>query len=226
MSADAPTVAIVDYDAGNLRSVQKALEKFGARAEIASSADRVARADALVVPGQGACDSSMRRLRELGLVAPIRAYINDGKPFLGVCLGLQLLLDSSDEGEEPCLGVIPGACHRLPDGGSGGLNDGRKIPHMGWNQVEWRKEHPFFAGVPNGSHFYFVHSYYAAPDDSSVVAGVTDYGVEFCSAAAWGSAAAVQFHPEKSGRIGLRIYENFVRHVRQTRQAKGGGAWK
>ena len=222
MSASAPTVAIVDYDAGNLRSVQKALEKFGARAEIASSADRIARADALVVPGQGACDSSMRRLRELGLVAPVRDFITAGKPFLGVCLGLQLLLDSSDEGEEPCLGVIPGACHRLP----GGRNDGRKIPHMGWNQVEWRKEHPFFEGVPSGSHFYFVHSYYAAPDDSSVVAGVTDYGVEFCSAAAWGSAAAVQFHPEKSGRIGLRIYENFVRHVRQTRQAKGSGAWK
>ena len=222
MSASAPTVAIVDYDAGNLRSVQKALEKFGARAEIASSADRIARADALVVPGQGACDSSMRRLRELGLVAPIRSFIYEGKPFLGVCLGLQLLLDSSDEGEEPCLGVISGACHRLPDG----RNDGRKIPHMGWNQVEWRKEHPFFAGVPSGSHFYFVHSYYAEPVDSSVVAGVTDYGVEFCSAAAWGSAAAVQFHPEKSGRIGLRIYENFVRYVRQNRQAKGGGAWK
>ncbi len=200
---NSPTVAIVDYDAGNLRSVQKALELFGARGEITASADRIASADAVIVPGQGACDSSMRKLRERGLVEPIRESIAGGKPFLGVCLGLQLLLDSSDEGEEPCLGVIPGACHRLPDG--------LKIPHMGWNQVEWRKEHPFFAGVPSGSHFYFVHSYYAEPEDSSVVAGVTDYGVEFCSAAAWDSAAAVQFHPEKSGRIGLKIYENFVR---------------
>ena len=207
-----PEIAIVDYDAGNLRSVQKALERFGARAAITASADRIADAGAVVVPGQGACDSSMRNLRERGLVEPIRAAIEGGKPFLGVCLGLQLLLDSSDEGEEPCLGIIPGACHRLPDG--------RKIPHMGWNQVEWRKRHPFFEGVPSGSHFYFVHSYYAEPDDSSVVAGVTDYGVEFCSAAAWDSAAAVQFHPEKSGRIGLKIYENFVRY------AKGGKSWK
>lgn len=209
---DAPAVAIVDYDAGNLRSVQKALEKFGARGEITADADRIADADAVIVPGQGACDSSMRTLRARGLVEPIRASIEGGKPFLGVCLGLQLLLDSSDEGEEPCLGIIPGVCHRLPGG--------RKIPHMGWNQVEWRKEHPFFAGVPSGSHFYFVHSYYAQPDDPSVVAGVTDYGVEFCSAAAWDSAAAVQFHPEKSGRIGLKIYENFVR------RARGGRAWK
>ena len=209
---DAPAVAIVDYDAGNLRSVQKALEKFGARAEITADADRIASADAVIVPGQGACDSSMRTLRARGLVEPIRASIEGGKPFLGVCLGLQLLLDSSDEGEEPCLGIIPGVCRRLPGG--------RKIPHMGWNQVEWRKEHPFFAGVPSGSHFYFVHSYYAQPDDPSVVAGVTDYGVEFCSAAAWDSAAAVQFHPEKSGRIGLKIYENFVR------RARGGKTWK
>ena len=200
-----PTIAIVDYDAGNLRSVQKALERFSARAEITSSAEDIASADGLVVPGQGSCDSSMRHMRQRGLVDPIRDYVAGGRPFLGVCLGLQLLLDASDEGDERCLGVVPGTCKRLPSG--------QKIPHMGWNQVSWQARHPVFDGVPDGSHFYFVHSYYADPEDGSVVAGTTDYGVEFCSAAAWDSVAAVQFHPEKSGANGLRIYENFVRYV-------------
>ncbi len=202
-----PTIAIADYNAGNLRSVQKALERFEARAEITSSPERIADADALVVPGQGACDSSMRHLRERGLVEPIREFIQSGKPFLGVCLGLQLLLDSSEEGEEPCLGIVSGTCRRLPSG--------RKIPHMGWNQVSLKKEHPVFEGVKDDSHFYFVHSYYADPEDRSLVAGTTDYGVEFCSAAAWDSVVAVQFHPEKSGKVGLKMYENFVRYARE-----------
>ena len=204
----APTIAIVDYDAGNLRSVQKALERFDVNAVITSSPERMASADAIVVPGQGACDSSMRHMRQRGLIEPIRDYIAAGRPYLGVCLGLQLLLDASDEGEEPCLGVAPGRCRRIPDG--------PKIPHMGWNQVSWRKPHPVFDGVPDGSHFYFVHSYYADPEDRAIVAGTTDYGVGFCSAAAWDSVVAVQFHPEKSGRLGLKIYENFVRWVRES----------
>ena len=206
-----PTIAIVDYDAGNLRSVQKALQLFDANAEITSSIDRITSADAIVVPGQGACDSSMRHMRQRGLIDPIREYISSGRPFLGVCLGLQLLLDASDEGDEPCLGVVGGRCRRLPGG--------QKIPHMGWNQVTWRpagKNHPFFDDVPDGSHFYFVHSYFADPEDSNIVAGTTDYGVEFCSAVAWKSVAAVQFHPEKSGTIGLKIYDNFVRYVRES----------
>ena len=203
-----PTIAIADYNAGNIRSVQKALEKFDARAEITSSARRIADADALVVPGQGACDSSMRHLHSRNLVDPIRDFIEGGKPFLGVCLGLQLLLDSSEEGEEPCLGIVPGTCRRLPGG--------QKIPHMGWNQVSLKKDHPIFEDVPDNSHFYFVHSYYADPEDRSLVAGTTDYGVEFCSAAAWDSVAAVQFHPEKSGSVGLKIYQNFVRYTRQS----------
>ena len=203
-----PLIAIVDYDAGNLRSVQKALERFGGRAEITADADRITSADALVVPGQGACDSSMRHMRQRGLVGPIKDYISVGRPFLGICLGLQLLLDSSDEGDEPCLGIVPGTCRRLPSG--------QKIPHMGWNQVAWRKEHPVFQDIADGAHFYFVHSFYADPADKTVIAGTTDYGVEFCSAAAWDSVAAVQFHPEKSGATGLRIYENFINYVRES----------
>ena len=207
MSRAGPTIAIVDYQAGNLRSVHKALEKVGARPLITSDARGIKEAEGVVFPGQGACDSSMRQLKSRGLVSPIRASIAGGKPFLGVCLGLQLLLDESDEGNEPGLGVLAGRVKALPP------ELGRKIPHMGWNRVELCRSHPVLAGIPTGSHFYFVHSYYADPDDRSVVAGTTSYGVEFCSAVAWDNAVAVQFHPEKSGAIGLKIYENFVRQI-------------
>ena len=197
-----PTVAIVDYQAGNLRSVQKALEMFNVRATVTSDADQVKGADGMVFPGQGACDSSMRQLRARELAEPIKEFIASGKPFLGVCLGLQLLLEKSDEGEEPCLGVLGGRVRRLPPEG--------KIPHMGWNRVDFRLEHPVFDGIPNRSYFYFVHSYYADPVDRTIVSGTTTYGVEFCSAVAWDNVVAVQFHPEKSGSIGLNIYRNFV----------------
>ena len=196
------TIAIVDYQAGNLRSVQKALQRFGVGARITSDAGVIERADGVVFPGQGACDSAMRQLRDRSLVGPIKSFISSGKPFLGVCLGLQLLLEESDEGAERCLGVLAGRVRRLPSG--------LKIPHMGWNRVEFHGWHPALEGIPSGSYFYFVHSYYADPDDKSTVAGTTAYGVEFCSAVAWDNVLAVQFHPEKSGDIGLRLYRNFV----------------
>ncbi|MDA1188917.1 MAG: imidazole glycerol phosphate synthase subunit HisH [Chloroflexi bacterium] len=198
-------IVIVDYQAGNLRSVQKAMERFGAAPSISSDADEIRAADGLVFPGQGACDSAMRHIRERGLEEPIKAFIESGRPFLGVCLGLQLLLEGSDEGDEPGLGVLKGWVRRLPDG--------QKIPHMGWNQVRLRMSHPVLDGIPDNSEFYFVHSYYADPVDPSVVAGTTEYGIEFCSVAARDSVIAVQFHPEKSGDLGLKIYENFIRLV-------------
>jgi len=201
-----PRIAIVDYDAGNVRSVQKALQKVGSHASITSDPDEVIRADALVVPGQGACDSSMHNMREKGLVEPIKEFIASGKPFFGVCLGLQLLMADSEEGDEPCLGVLEGRTRRLPSG--------QKIPHMGWNQVKFHIRHPVFDKIPDGSHFYFVHSYFADPDDKSVVACTTDYGVDFCSGAVWENVVAVQFHPEKSGALGLKIYQNFVEDIR------------
>ena len=200
-----PTIAIVDYQAGNLRSVQKALERFGARAIVTSEPETIRTARGLVFPGQGASDPSMCALRDRALIDPIKDYVDSGKPFMGVCLGLQLLLDSSDEGVEPGLGVMAGRVRRLP----GGL----KVPHMGWNEVGFRSEHPVLSGVPSGSHFYFVHSYYADPADESLVAGTTTYGVEFCSVAAKDNWIAFQFHPEKSGAIGLKLYENFVELV-------------
>ena len=197
-----PTIAVVDYQAGNLRSVQKALESVGAKAVVTADAGEIERADALVFPGQGASGSSMRALHARGLVEPITQAISGGKPFLGVCLGLQLLLEGSDEGVEPGLGVLAGRVRRL--------GPGLKVPHMGWNSVDFRIDHPLLAGIPNGSHFYFVHSYYADPADEGVVAGVTSYGVDFCSAASWRNVFAIQFHPEKSGEVGLRLYRNFV----------------
>ena len=197
-----PKITIVDYQAGNIRSVQKALERFGVAPKISSDPRDIDDADGLVLPGQGACDSAMRNLGARGLVSPIKRYIADGRPFFGLCLGLQLLLEESDEGDEPCLGVLEGRVRRL--------SDTVKIPHMGWNQVDFQTTHPMLKDIPSGSYFYFVHSYYADPRDRDVVAGTTTYGIEFCSAVAKDNVVAVQFHPEKSGDTGLRLYSGFV----------------
>ena len=207
----APRIAIVDYQAGNVRSVEKALQYCGADAEITSDPEVIGAADGVVFPGQGASDSSMRVLQDRGLVEPIKSYITSGRPFLGVCLGLQLLFETSKEGDEPCLGVLAGTNHRFPEA------EGLKVPHMGWNQVTFRSPRPVFEGVPDCSYFYFVHSYYADPEESGVVAATTEYGLEFCSAVAWGNVTGVQFHPEKSGETGLIIYGNFVRLVAEFR---------
>ena len=203
-----PSIAIIDYDAGNIRSVQKALEECGADARITADADDIIAADGVVFPGQGACDASMRSIRERGLFDVIKQSIDSGKPFLGVCLGLQLLLESSEEGDEPCLAILKGSTKRLPPEKTD--QAGLKIPHMGWNSVSLSVDHPVFKGIPDESYFYFVHSYYADPEDKNIVAGVTNYGIDFCSAVAWDNVAAVQFHPEKSGAVGLSLYRNFL----------------
>ena len=202
MSFNKKYVAVVNYNAGNVRSVQKALEKFGATAVITSNPSVIKEASALVFPGQGASDSSMEQLKMNGLDHAIREFVNSGKPFLGVCLGLQLLLNGSDEGREPGLGLIKGWVRELPDR--------VKIPHIGWNQVKFVSNHPVFKDVSSGSFFYFVHSYYADPENKQIVTGLTDYGLEFCSALCSENVVAVQFHPEKSGDLGLRIYKNFL----------------
>ena len=213
----APSIAIIDYKAGNLRSVQKALEECGATARITADAEDISTADGVVFPGQGACDASMLSIRERGLFEIIRHSIDSGKPFLGVCLGLQLLLESSEEGEEPCLAILKGRTKRLPPEKTDQV--GLKIPHMGWNNVSLSIQHPVFEGIPNDSYFYFVHSYYADPEDKDIVAGVTNYGIDFCSAVAWDNVAAVQFHPEKSGAVGLQLYHNFLTLVDANRKA-------
>jgi glutamine amidotransferase len=197
-------VIIVDYGAGNLRSVERAVARAGFEPLVSSRPEDVAAADVLIVPGVGAAADTMRSLRERSLDGPVREHIAAGRRFLGVCMGLQALLTVSEEGgEHECLGVIPGRVRRLPEG--------LKVPHMGWNRVRQCRPHPVFDGIPDGAYFYFVHSYYPDPEDGGVVIGETDYGVTFASVVAADGLVATQFHPEKSGEAGLRFYENFLR---------------
>jgi glutamine amidotransferase len=200
-------IVVVDYGAGNLRSVSRAVAHVGPAPSVSADPQDVRDADALIVPGVGAAADTMRNLREHGMVEPVREYIASGRPFLGVCMGQQALLSVSEEGgEHECLGVIPGRVKKLPGG--------QKVPHMGWNNVRQRREHPIFAGIPDGSYFYFVHSYAPEPDDPEVVIGETDYGVTFASVLARDNIVATQFHPEKSGEMGLRMYANFLAFAR------------
>ena len=197
-------LVILDYGAGNLHSVARAVTHAGARPLITSNPRYVPEAEALIVPGVGAAADTMLNLRRRHLVEPIREYIASGRPFLGVCMGQQALFDVSEEGgEHECLGVLPGRVVRLPDG--------LKVPHMGWNQVRIVRPHPIFEGIADSSYFYFVHSYYPRPDDPSIIIGETDYGVTFPSVVARDNIVATQFHPEKSGETGLRMYSNFLR---------------
>jgi glutamine amidotransferase len=196
-------LVIVDYGAGNLHSVSRAVVHNGVRPLVTRSARYVSEADALIVPGVGAAADTMANLVRHRLVEPIKEYIASGRPFLGVCMGQQALFDVSEEGgRHECLGVLPGRVVRLPEG--------LKVPHMGWNQVRQVKPHPIFAGIPDNSFFYFVHSYYPSPEDPGVVIGETEYGVTFPSVVARDNVVATQFHPEKSGEMGLRMYANFL----------------
>jgi glutamine amidotransferase len=215
------TIVVIDYQSGNLRSVAKALESVGVTPLVTGDPVCLDSADGLILPGVGSGPAAMAALRERGLVEPLRRFAASGRPFLGVCLGLQLLLERTEEGDAPCLGILQGQVRRLPPG----LPTGLKVPHMGWNQVQFMKQHPLFRGIPQGAHFYFVHSYYADPADQAGVAGVTEYGIPFCSVYARDNLVATQFHPEKSGALGLRIYENFVAFTRDhaARQAPAAG---
>lgn len=205
-------VVVLDYGAGNLRSVARAVEHAGFQPEVTSDARVLDNADATIMPGVGAAADTMRHLQNRGLAEPLRDYILAGRPFLGVCMGMQALLSvSEEEGEHACLDIVAGRVRRFDVDTNGPSADGRlKIPHMGWNRVEQLRDHPVFAGIPNGSYFYFVHSYYPDPEDESVVIGRTEYGVSFASVIARDNLLATQFHPEKSGQAGLRFYRNFL----------------
>lgn len=197
-------VVIIDYGAGNLRSVARAVATVGGEPIITHDAATVATAERLILPGVGAAADTMRNLKERALVQPIKDYIASGRPFLGVCMGLQVLFALSEEGgQHECLGVLPGRVIRLPDG--------LKVPHMGWNQVRRVKPHPIFDDIVDDANFYFVHSYYAAPEEPSIVVGEVEYGVRFAAVVARDNVVATQFHPEKSGETGLRIYANFLK---------------
>jgi len=199
-------IAVIDYGAGNLRSVANAIIKLSYQPRITSRAGDLQKAQAVILPGVGAAGDTMESLRNLGLVEPIKQLIAEDRPFFGVCIGLQVLFTATEEGGgHDCLGIIPGRVKKLPDG--------LKVPHMGWNQVKQRISHPLFEGIPDEANFYFVHSYYGAPEDKSLVAGETEYGVAMASVIARGNLVATQFHPEKSGEYGLKMYANFLRHA-------------
>jgi len=198
-------IAIIDYRMGNLRSVQKAFERLGHAATITSDPAVLADAEKIVLPGVGAFRDAIAALRERKLVEPICAAIHGGKPFLGICLGLQLLFDHSYEGgEHEGLAILPGKVVRFC------LPANHKVPHMGWNQVHFRRRPPIFEGVADGEYFYFVHSYFVLPLSADVIATETDYALTFCSSVWQNRLYAVQFHPEKSQAAGLRVLKNFA----------------
>lgn len=203
-------IAIVDYGMGNLRSVQKGLEKVGAACKIVDAAESIRSADKLVLPGVGGFGEAIDHLRTAGLVEPIRRFIETGRPFLGICLGYQLLFDrSSEEGEHTGLGVFAGDIVRFD---FSQMLEGAtlKVPHMGWNQLWWDRECPLLEGLESGTYFYFVHSYYARPTDPHVNRALCDYGIRFAAMAWRDQVFATQFHPEKSQRDGLRLLANFA----------------
>ncbi|MBM4037079.1 MAG: imidazole glycerol phosphate synthase subunit HisH [Planctomycetes bacterium] len=233
-------IAIVDYGLGNLKSVKSACDRLGVDGTVTSDAAAILGADGVIFPGVGAFQRAMENLGKLGLVEPLRQVAHSGRPFLGICLGLQLLFaESSEHGHHEGLNIIPGKVVRFEPGAGRRLPEGRtpnssasafgvlpsgslggppgadeplkalKVPHMGWNQVRQERPSPLFEGVPDRSFFYFAHSYYAEPDDAAVAIGSTEYGVRFASAVQKGNVFATQFHPEKSGPVGLRMLENF-----------------
>ncbi len=205
-------IAIVDYGMGNLRSVQKGIERVGSAAEVTRDAGRIEAAAGVVLPGVGAFGACMGNLRAYDLVDTVRRVIERGTPFLGICLGMQLLFDESEEfGPVRGLGIFPGRVLRFAD------RPGLKVPHMGWNCIRKQQELPHLRGIDDGAFVYFVHSYYVVPADPALTATSTDYGIEFTSAIARDNVFATQYHPEKSQGVGLKILENFGRIVAESR---------
>lgn len=199
-----PTIAIIDYGMGNVRSVQKAFERCGYDAAVTRDPGKIESARGLVLPGVGAFSACMKNLQRFGLVEPVCDSVRRKKPFLGICLGLQLLFSESEEfGSQKGLGLLPGKVVGFRS------ETGLKVPHMGWNTIEKKKDSPFLDGISTGSFVYFVHSFYVVPGDQSMVATATDYGAPFVSSIATESLFACQFHPEKSQQVGLRILANF-----------------
>jgi len=199
-------IVIIDYGMGNLRSVQKGLERVGCKAQVTREPQQIVSARGVVLPGVGAFSACMENLRRFGLVEAIREVVLQRKPFLGICLGFQLLFTESEEfGPQKGLDLFPGKVVGFHP------QNGLKVPHMGWNRIVKKKESPFLQGITDGDYLYFVHSYYVTPADVSVVATTTTYGTSFVSSIATDHLFACQFHPEKSQKIGLRILENFAR---------------
>lgn len=203
-------ITIVDYGAGNLQSVEKAFQYIGAPVRLASSGTEIASAEALVLPGVGAFRDAMHSLEAGGMAQPLRDYIASGRPFLGICLGLQLLFEESEEfGHVKGLGAFKGKICRIP------AENGLKVPHMGWNSLELKRTDGIFKGLQENPYVYFVHSYYLKAEERQLVSAQTEYGVKIDAAIQHGNAFATQFHPEKSGRVGLQMLRNFMAVVKE-----------
>jgi imidazole glycerol-phosphate synthase subunit HisH len=204
MKTSGNNIAVINYGAGNLGSVTNALAKLGYQYNVTCDPKDVSAAKVVIFPGVGAAGDCMQKLDNAGMSQTVSEAIASNRPVFAICVGLQVLLGSTEEGGGcKCLNIIPGKVRKLP----GGL----KIPHMGWNQVKQLKKHWIFEGIADNANFYFVHSYYADPDNRPVIAGTTDYGTTFCSMIIKDNLVATQFHPEKSGEIGLRMYSNFLK---------------
>ena len=212
-SFSAPNIVIINTRAANVHSVDKALRKVGANPVITSDPKELASADAAVLPGVGASDSVMIALNSLGLTDPVKQFAASGRPLLCICVGLQVLFNSSEEGDLPGLGLVQGSVKLIPRGMKDKLGNNMKVPHIGWNKVRFSdgksERNPIFKGIPQGSHFYFVHSYHCVPDEQSEVAATANYGVEVCAAVVRGNVVGTQFHPEKSADNGLAVLKNF-----------------
>lgn len=198
------SVALIDYGLGNLGSVVNMLKRAGAEAHRVSTADEILASERILLPGVGAFDEGMSRLADQGLIAPLQQFAASGKPFLGICLGMQLLLDGSEEGERAGLGLVPGRSVRIDEG------DGVRVPHMGWNTVEPSRADPLFDELPDDTRFYFVHSYRAVPERDDDQLATTEYGGRFASMIRSGNVVGAQFHPEKSHAFGMTILKNFA----------------
>src|SRR5512146_165489 len=204
-------IAIVDYGMGNLRSVQQAVRKVAPEASIAVTGDakEIAAAARVVFPGQGAAPDCMREIRSRGLDSVIAKVVGEGKPFLGICMGLQVLFEHSEEGDTPCLGLLEGPVKRFASGLHDAQGNKLKVPHMGWKQVH-HGDHPLWNGIAQDARFYFVHSYYVQPRDAAIAQATSDYPQPFVCAVARDNLFAVQFHPEKSAAAGLKLLQNFI----------------
>jgi glutamine amidotransferase len=204
-------IAIIDYEAGNLTSVARALTHLGYKNEITSTAETILSAERIIFPGVGAAKATMQTLQKRGLNQVLADFFRTGKPMLGICIGIQILFEHSEEEDAECLNLLPGCVKKYPATDTETQTETLKVPQIGWNEVYQTKPHAIFEGVPNPAHFYFVNSYYPEPETEDIVIGKTKYGLEFCSAIAHDNLIATQFHLEKSGRVGLKMLNNFLR---------------
>ena len=195
-------IHIIDYDAGNIESIRNALKKIGCEPITTNNPKDLFKAKAIIFPGQGSFPAAMKKLNKNGIDKTLIELINNKMPFIGICLGLQLMFTKSEEGECNGLNLFKGTVPKIPDS--------VKVPHIGWNNVSFNKSHPIFNGIPDNSYFYFIHSYYVNPDNRDNIIAQTSYGVEFCSAFAYENYVGLQFHPERSGDYGLQMYQNFI----------------